>query len=161
MRNVQSIVSVMCAMLAVNPMMAQPPAAAPPPGMSPTNTAAQNTRELQVANTGTTSSPGGPLYYGLYPRREGGFFARSSSRFRYNEITPVNFTNTGRLDNLIRAGRLYLSLKDAIALALENNLDIQLSRYGAQIAQADLLRAQAGGLLRVCRRRSVKVHRAH
>src|SRR5262249_26400483 len=47
-----------------------------------------------------------------------------------------------------RAGRLYLSLQDTIALALENNLDIELQRYGAQIADASLLRAKAGGLLR-------------
>lgn len=63
--------------------------------------------------------------------------------------TPaVRFENTGRLESLLRAGNLYLSLKDAIALALENNLDIELQRYGPQQAQANLLRAEAGGLLR-------------
>jgi outer membrane protein len=63
-------------------------------------------------------------------------------------IAPINLTNSPRLDQLLRAGKLYLSLKDAIALALENNLDVELSRYGPQIAAADLLRAEAGGLLR-------------
>lgn len=63
--------------------------------------------------------------------------------------TPaVRFENTARLENLIRAGNLYLSLQDAIALALENNLDIELQRYGPQQAEANLLRVQAGGLLR-------------
>jgi len=60
----------------------------------------------------------------------------------------VRFENTGRLESLLRAGNLYLSLKDAIALALENNLDIELQRYGPQQAAANLLRAEAGGLLR-------------
>jgi len=60
----------------------------------------------------------------------------------------VNLSNSSRLEALLRAGILYLSLQDTIALALENNLDIELQRYGAQIADAGILRAQAGGLLR-------------
>ncbi len=68
--------------------------------------------------------------------------------FRQPDIAPVNLGNSNRLDALVRAGNLYLSLQDTIAIALENNLDIELSRYGPQIAQVDLLRAKAGGLLR-------------
>ncbi|MCL4782241.1 MAG: TolC family protein [Bryobacterales bacterium] len=60
----------------------------------------------------------------------------------------VSFNNSNRLDALVRAGNLYLSLNDAVALALENNLDIELQRFGPQQAAANLLRAQAGGLLR-------------
>ncbi len=63
-------------------------------------------------------------------------------------IDPIDLRNSARLEQLLRAGKLYLSLNDTIALALENNLDVELSRYGPQIAQADLLRAEAGGLLR-------------
>lgn len=61
---------------------------------------------------------------------------------------PVNLTNSPRLESLLRAGNLYLSLQDAIAISLENNLDIELQRYGPQQAEANLLRTQAGGLLR-------------
>lgn len=64
------------------------------------------------------------------------------------QTPPVNFNNSGRLESLLRAGNLYLSLQDAIALALENNLDIELQRYGPQQAEANLLRTKAGGLLR-------------
>jgi len=60
----------------------------------------------------------------------------------------VRLENSNRLESLLRAGILYLSLSDAIAVALENNLDLELSRYTPLIAQADLLRARAGGLLR-------------
>jgi outer membrane protein len=63
-------------------------------------------------------------------------------------IPPINVSNSMRIDSLIRAGRLYLSLQDAIALALENSLDIEIQRYGPLQAQANLLRAQAGGLIR-------------
>jgi outer membrane protein len=64
------------------------------------------------------------------------------------EVAPINLSNSPRLESLIRAGNIYLSLQDAIALALENNLDIEVQRYGPRLAEANLLRAQAGGLLR-------------
>ena len=51
------------------------------------------------------------------------------TRFTHNYTTrsvrPINLGNSGRLDSLVRAGRLYLSLQDAVALALENNIDIE------------------------------------
>ena len=60
---------------------------------------------------------------------------------------PV-LTNSRRLDGLIRDGKLYLSLKDAIDLALENNLDLAIARYNLPIADTDLLRTKAGGSFR-------------
>jgi outer membrane protein len=59
-------------------------------------------------------------------------------------VPPVNVSNTSRIDALLRAGNLYLSLSDAIALALENNLDVEIERYEFSLAKADLLRAQSG-----------------
>jgi outer membrane protein TolC len=61
------------------------------------------------------------------------------------EMPEVNVSNTTRLDSLLRGGNFYLSLQDAIALALENNIDIEVERYLFPLAEADLLRAQAGG----------------
>jgi outer membrane protein TolC len=60
---------------------------------------------------------------------------------------PV-LTNSPRLEQLIRDGKLYLSLKDAIDLALENNLDLAIARYNLPIADSDILRTQAGGSFR-------------
>ena len=60
---------------------------------------------------------------------------------------PV-LTNSPRLDHLVREGKLYLSLKDAINLALENNLDLAIARYNLPIADTDLLRTKAGGSFR-------------
>jgi outer membrane protein TolC len=56
--------------------------------------------------------------------------------------------NSPRLDTLVRDGKLYLSLKDAIALALENNLDLAIARYNLPIAAADVLRTKGGGSFR-------------
>ena len=64
-----------------------------------------------------------------------------------NAAQPT-LTNSPRLDKLIRDGKLYLSLKDAIALALENNLDLAIARYNLPIADTDVLRTQAGGSFR-------------
>jgi outer membrane protein len=59
-------------------------------------------------------------------------------------LAPPNLANTARIDQLMHDGRLYLSLNDAIALALENNLDIAIARYNLNIADTDVLRARAG-----------------
>ena len=77
-----------------------------------------------------------------------GFFTRFKGHYEPREISPIRMANSSRLESLLRAGKLYLSLRDAIALALENNLDIELQRYGPEISKASLMRAQAGGLLR-------------
>ena len=68
--------------------------------------------------------------------------------YRAEEVSQPSLVNSPRTYELIRAGNLYLSLQDAIALVLENNLDIQLQRYTPLIANSDLQRAKGGGLLR-------------
>ena len=60
---------------------------------------------------------------------------------------PLDLNNSPRLQNLIREGKLYISLHDAIALAIENNLDIAYFRYNLPIAQTDVARTKAGGLV--------------
>jgi outer membrane protein len=67
--------------------------------------------------------------------------------------TPINVPqphlgNSPRLASLLRDGKIYLSLSDAVALALENNYDIAIARINLDIADADLLRAKAGSTLR-------------
>ncbi|HTS49252.1 MAG TPA: hypothetical protein VMH05_14975, partial [Bryobacteraceae bacterium] len=62
-------------------------------------------------------------------------------------VPPIRLLNSTRLHDLIRAGILYLTAQDAIALALENNIDIEVARYNPIISVWQLERAQAGGLL--------------
>ena len=59
-------------------------------------------------------------------------------------VAPPNLANTARIDALMHDGKLFLSLNDAIALCLENNLDIAIARYNLNIADTDVLRAKAG-----------------
>jgi outer membrane protein TolC len=70
------------------------------------------------------------------------------SPYTPDHVSEPVLTNSPRLDSLVRDGKLYLSLKDAIYLALENNLDLAIARYNLPIADTDLLRTQGGGSFR-------------
>jgi len=60
------------------------------------------------------------------------------------ELPQPDLGNSPRIDALMHDGKIYLSIDDAIALALENNLDLDIARYNLNIAAADLLRAKSG-----------------
>jgi outer membrane protein TolC len=66
------------------------------------------------------------------------------SQYRASDAPPLDLNNSPRLANLMRDGKLYISLRDAIALAIENNLDLAYFRYNFPIAQTDILRTKAG-----------------
>jgi outer membrane protein len=103
---------------------------------------------------------GAGLAAGLLPAQNSG--ARSAVRidpakgglgwlthpYQARAIPPINLSNSNRFDLLIRAGNLYLSAQDVIALALENNIDIEVQRYGPLLAREVLRRAESGSLLR-------------
>ncbi len=73
----------------------------------------------------------------------GSFFPLHASRRSSSE-----FQNTERMGRVIKDGKLLLSLNDAIALALENNLDLVIARYNLSIADTDLLRTKSGAAAR-------------
>jgi outer membrane protein len=64
------------------------------------------------------------------------------------QVAPARLSNSPRLESLVRAGNLYLSVDDVIALVLENNLDIAVQRYSPFLAREVLRRTQGGGYLR-------------
>lgn len=63
---------------------------------------------------------------------EGGFINNITRRYNPQYVPPVDISNSGRLEQLIRAGNLYLSISDAVALALENNIGLEIQRYTFQ-----------------------------
>jgi outer membrane protein len=78
-------------------------------------------------------------------------YAKSRSAFpnilkpyEARELPEPNYANTPRIDSLIHDGKIYLSIDDAVALTLENNLDIDIARYNLNIAATDYLRAKSG-----------------
>ena len=72
------------------------------------------------------------------------YFPNPLGPYTPQRVAEPNLSNTARVDSLMHDGKLYLSLNDAIALALENNLDIAIARYNLNIADTDVLRAKAG-----------------
>jgi len=68
--------------------------------------------------------------------------------YRARSVAPIRLANSSRIETLLRAGNLYVSSQDVVALAIENNIDIEIQRYGPLLAQEVLRRAQAGGALR-------------
>jgi len=76
------------------------------------------------------------------------FWQRLARPYAARPVPPVDLSNSPRLNQVLRAGNIYLSLSDAISLAIENNLDVELERYNMPTADAELLRAKGGGLLR-------------
>ena len=96
--------------------------------------------ETQPVNLRATardfSKPAGPIW------------GNPINKYRPTTIAKADFDNSVRLQNLVKDGKIYLSLSDAIALALENNYDIGIARYYLDIADTDILRAKAGSTLR-------------
>ncbi len=118
------------------------------PGFGQTPLAANPTGAPQTPQVpGVSSSPG------LYTASEiGGYSGQGiigwfSRNYLPRPTRAISWADSPRLEKLMRAGILYLSLRDAIALALENNLDIENARFTLPQAQANLLRASAGQLL--------------
>ena len=110
-----------------------PTAPAAPPAASPT--IAQQAQQIQQQNV--VASP--PPFHVDLPQSRNPLAA-----YRPSFVPPVDLHNSPRLQNLMRDGKLYVSLQDAIALGIENNLDLAAFRYNLPTALTDLARTKAG-----------------
>jgi outer membrane protein len=102
-----------------------------------------------VALSSFTSAQTGPLF-AQAAQQQGFHIKLPQTHNPFSIYTPINvpapsLANSVRLDQCIHDGKLYLSLDDAIDLALENNLDLAVSRFNLPIANMDVLRTAAGG----------------
>jgi len=115
-----------------------------PAGMAPTALQAQDT---PAAPSSQTAPPAAPQPQAVHlkdysnPRSA---FPHLLQPYMAQQLAQPNLGNSPRVDSLMRDGKIYLSIDDAVALALENNLDLDIARYNLNIAQADLLRAKSG-----------------
>lgn len=76
-----------------------------------------------------------------------GYFPNPIAPYTARQIPPPDLVNTPRVEQIMRDGKIYLSMDDAVALALENNLDMAIARYNLNIADTDILRANAGAAI--------------
>ena len=67
------------------------------------------------------------------------------ARYIPRDVPEPAFTNAPKIEQLVQNGKLMLTLNDAIAIALADNLDIAVARYNLPIADTDILRTKAGG----------------
>jgi outer membrane protein TolC len=162
----QAVASISLLLMSVStpPVMAQQATPQPqPPTQNQTQTQTNPTSPApqQAVVTDTTGTPGLPQApqpkptEPLYLRDTGVDYTKPRSHF-WNPIAPytsitvpqVRLGNTPQLAQLLRDGKIYLSLSDAVTLALENNYDIEIARINLDIADTDILRTKAGGTLR-------------
>src|ERR1035438_5661581 len=118
MTGIRQYVAVLCALLVAAPTGGF---AADPPQSQPAQPGAGAAPPLEPADT-----------------RKTGVVGWVTNPYRPVAQPTNSLTDSTRLESLLRAGNLYLSLQDTIALALENNLDIAIERYGPLLAEASL-----------------------
>lgn len=128
--------SVLCAVSSVLCFAQTTPSAPPPVGPPPPPTLAQQAQ----AQARQPLAPAQPFHIAL-PHSHNPF-----APYIPSTVPPLNLNNSPRLYSLVRDGKLYLSLQDAIDLAIENNLDIAYARYNLPTALTDLARTKAGGV---------------
>jgi outer membrane protein len=117
--------------------------------------AQQANQQADKAASNLPAAPAPVLTEPLTLRQTARDFSRPAGTMLGNPIRPylptqidkASFANSVRLDDLVKDGKIYLSLSNAIALALENNYDIAIARYNLDIADTDILRARAGSTL--------------
>ena len=138
-RNLRAVAAVLLTLGAGMPQGFSQQAAAHPTGTDP-------------AASDLPASPSPVLTEPLSLRPTARDFSKPSARllgnpldlFRPTTIPKASFANSVRLGDLVKDGKIYLSLSDAIALALENNYDIAIARYDLDIADTDILRTRTG-----------------
>jgi outer membrane protein len=168
LKDMQAAASIALLLMSVctQPGIAQQPSPAQqtnPTTQLPPQTQTSPTAPAQPVPVGndTTGQPGLPQAPApkptepLYLRDTGVDYSKPKSHL-WNPIAPYTATNypapglgnTPRLDQLLQDGKIYLSLADAVTLAIEDNYDIAIARVNLDIADTDILRAKAGSTIR-------------
>ena len=125
--------------------------AATTPGYAQQNGAGSNGPDKAASELPVAPAPVPTQPYPLstssrdYSKAFGKWIGNPINIFLPTSIPKANFMNSPRLADLMKDGKIYLSLSDALALAIENNYDIAIARYDLNIADTDILRTRAGG----------------
>lgn len=98
--------------------------------------------------TSTAPAARGETFGGIDYTKGSSLLHNPIAQYKAKHVPEPNLSNSPRVDQLMHDGRIMLSMSDAIALALENNLDLAIARYNLPIADTDILRAKAGQGLR-------------
>ncbi len=116
------------------------------------STVLAQTQSIQVDQTSSTQAPPPQAPAPAAPKtvnlkdysKPRSAFPNLIQPYTPEQLAQPTLGNSPRIDSLMKDGKIYLSINDAVALALENNLDLDIARYNLNIADADLLRAKSG-----------------
>ncbi|MGA1983812.1 MAG: TolC family protein [Acidobacteriaceae bacterium] len=152
-QDMQATAAIALLLMSVNVQPALAQAAVAPSGATPQSSS--SSAQPAAATAPSNLPPAPKLTEPLYLRDTGTDFTHLHPLlpnplkiFTPTSVPLPRLGNTPRLDQLLRDGKIYLSLSDAVVLALENNFDIAIARINLDIADTDILRAKAGGTLR-------------
>lgn len=136
------------AAMTLSPLCVQAQNAAQLPGATPSAAASQAPTAPPPA---APETPAPPMKLSLAPDYSHGrsWFPNIAAPYIPRHILLPPMTNSPRLQQLIQNGKLNITLQDAVALALENNLDIAVQRYTPWLDQMNLLLARSGANGRV------------
>jgi outer membrane protein TolC len=96
-----------------------------------------------------SAQPNAPGYSpGVNYSKPLGYWPNPLAPYTGRNVPKPNFNNSVLINQLIHEGKLMLSLNDAIALALENNLDLAIARYNLSIADVEVMRSKSGSATR-------------
>ena len=104
----------------------------------------QNVPSAPSSQAVTLQAPQPQNYQSVDYSKPRSHFPNPLTPYSPRHVPPPNVKNTSRIGQLMHDGKIMLSIDDAVALALENNLDIAISRYNLNIADTDVLRAESG-----------------
>jgi outer membrane protein len=146
----QALAATLAVLLAGGPVWAQNPGAPPQqpapaqekPGLPTPQTPAQDVYKPAPTNPPIPVSLGVEKYHYRHAPKQ---FPNLIAPYRPIRIPEPVLTNSPRVDQLIHDGKLELTLQDAVELALENSMDIAVSRYNPWFADTDILQTEAGG----------------
>lgn len=136
------------------PSTSQQPSAPTANGSQQTDTAPANGNQQSAAGAG--QQPGAPVPSAPEPKnlpqpthedysKPSRLLPNPFARYIPRDVPPPSFTNAPKIEQLVQNGKLMLSMNDAIAIALADNLDIAIFRYNLPIADTDILLTKAGG----------------
>jgi outer membrane protein TolC len=129
----KSVAAISCLLAGTAPSFAQvPQQAAPAPTGLPPAPAPNPTQPLYMRDTPHDFS------------KERGYWPNPLAPYSPMTVAPPSFLNSPQLDSLVKDGKIYLSLSDAVLLALQNNYDSAIQRLNLDIADVDLLHAKSG-----------------
>jgi outer membrane protein len=142
----RAIAAVLLTLAATMPASYGQQAGAPPTGAG-SNGPDKAASDLPVAPAPVSTQPI-PLRTSSrdYSKPFGSWLRNPLGVYMPTNISKASFNNSVRLTDLVKDGKIYLSLSDAIALAIENNYDIAIARYDLDIADTDILRTKSGAL---------------